>query len=506
MDYAIFLPSISTFYNTIVSKQQQTGNYIDPSRLPAEFDRGVEGLNFLNAEQGYFTYKYGLYSAGHATLDINKSKISESMVQGRDRGNTFMVGDSGGFQVGKGLLKFDWNNFEGPASTKVRENILYWLEETADWSVMLDIPAWASDSAHTGRTGLKTVDDCLAKTRYNNEFFLNNRLGKTKFLNVMQGTDWTSAKHWYDGVKEFSDPKIWGDKAVEGWAFASGTRSHMDVLLKLLITMKYDGLLENKKWFHFLGIGQLEWSCYLTSIQRQLREHHDVEIGLSYDCASPFIATANGLVYTTPQHSPKRFTIPMESAPDNKLLSGSNIPFPFESEIGRRLVMGDVCHYAPGMVNKINKIGKTSWDSFSYALIMAHNVYQHIVAVQRANHLMDIERARIQPDWRFWHKLKTSDSAAKYSEWVPRNILYFDRFIKELFETKTKDDAFNMIEKALPFLKDLEFRSRGSGLAANTFSDLFHVEHVTHAEEIDLDNPEDCRLRELDDIVSDDNF
>ena len=31
------------------------------------------------------------------------------------------------------------------------------------------------------------------------------------------------------------------------------------------------------------------------------------------------------------------------------------------------------------------------WDSLSYVLIMAHNVYQHIDAVQEANRLCDIE-------------------------------------------------------------------------------------------------------------------
>ena len=30
-------------------------------------------MNFLNADKGYFSYKYGLYSAGHAQLDLEKT-------------------------------------------------------------------------------------------------------------------------------------------------------------------------------------------------------------------------------------------------------------------------------------------------------------------------------------------------------------------------------------------------------------------------------------------------
>ena len=39
--------------------------------------------------------------------------------------------------------------------------------------------------------------------------------------------------------------------------------------------------------------------------------------------------------------------------------------------------------------NKNGKWGKTSWDSFSYALLMGHNVWTHIESVQRANREYD---------------------------------------------------------------------------------------------------------------------
>jgi hypothetical protein len=386
-----------------------------------------------------------------------------------------ILGDSGGYQIGKGILKFDWLDFEGKAANKTRDDILNWLELTADWSMMLDVPTWACDHIHSPKTGLKSFEDCLEKTRFNNEYFLNNRLGATKFLNVLQGSDWETAEKWYEGVKEFSDPKgKYAGKEAEGWAMGGANMCKMPITLRRLITMKFDGLLEGKDWMHFLGTAQLDWSCYLTSIQRQIRRTVNENFTISFDCASPFIATAHGLVYTNAQHTNKRWSVIMDKAPDNKGLAGRHdIPFPFESEIGRRLSIADICHYAPGMLNKIGKEGKTSWDSFGYALMMAHNVYCHIVAVQRANNLMDIELAKVSPDWRHWTKPNGKEvNMHEYSDWVPRNILYFDRFVEELFDCKTKDEAFQMIKDAEFFLKNLE-GARLRGGITNEFNRLF---------------------------------
>lgn len=188
----------------------------------------------------------------------------------------------------------------------------------------------------------------------------------------------------------------------------------------------------------------------------------------------------------------------MDKAPDNKKLSRSDIPFPFESEVGRRLTMGDICHYAPGMLNKIGKEGKTSWDSFSYALMMSHNVYCHIVAVQRANQLTDIEKTRFSPDWREFTRLTEKEINKDCpSDWVPREILYFDRFVTELFETKNKNEAFEMIQKGSVFLKSLEGARLRGGIADNLINEIITFDTVTKSNEIDLNDPEDPKLRKL---------
>jgi len=506
-DYAVYLPAISSFYSTYIAKQRLE-EFVPTARIPKGFDRGIEGMNFLNEEQGYFTYKYALYSAGHAQLDLQKSLVQESMIQQRDRGNTMILGDSGGYQIGKGVLKFDWLNFEGAEANKTRQKILEWLEVTADWSMMLDVPTWACDRIHSPKTGLKTFEDCLDKTRFNNDYFLKNRMGATKWLNVLQGGNWDTAERWYQGVKEFSDPKgKYAGKEAEGWAMGGANMCKMPITLKRLMTLREDGLLEGKDWMHFLGTAQLDWSCYLTLIQRQIKKHINENFTISFDCASPFIATAHGLVYTNAQHTNKRWSVIMDKAPDNKALSQAvDIPYPFESEFASRLTMADIAYYDLGdrktdaelgldskgkqikfdhledshyhivpRKNKLNKIpNKTSWDSFSYALMMGHNVECHIKAVQRAQQLMDIECTRFKPDWRTWGV--EGKKEIEFSDWVPRKILYFATFIEELFNTKTKDEAFAMIENAGQFLKSLEGARLQGGPADNEFDRLYEIE------------------------------
>ena len=128
-DYAIFLPSISSFY---------TGTIHNPeTRTPPGFELGLDGLDFLKPKDNYFSYKYGLYSAGHAQLDLSKTDDAEAMVQKRDRKNSFILGDSGGFQIITGIIKQDWNNFY--TDDTLRHKILNWLEHTADYLSLIHI-------------------------------------------------------------------------------------------------------------------------------------------------------------------------------------------------------------------------------------------------------------------------------------------------------------------------------------------------------------------------------
>jgi len=389
----------------------------------------------------------------------------DSMVVNRDRKFSTIVGDSGGYQIGRGVIKFDWKDFEGNKANKVRSDILNWLELTSDWAMTLDVPTWAADDLNSPKTGLTSFKDTLDGTIYNNKFFQKNRLGQTKLLNVLQGDDWETAQIWYDAVKDFE---------FEGWAMGGINMCDMEVMLKRLIIMRDEKKLEGKDWMHVLGTSQLDWACYLTGVQRQVREHINPNFTISFDSASAFLSTANGLVYTQNMFTPSRWSFIMDKAPDDKKLKGSNIPFPFQSAIGDRLKIGDVCWYGEGDMNKNNKEGKTAWDSFSYCLMMAHNVYNQIRAVQVANDFNDIERVVHKPDVKHWRKTKASDTTDEHSTYVPRNILYFNTLVEQVF---TSEKPMEVIANASSFLADIRgtrwARATGGGKGTNNFSSLF---------------------------------
>ena len=329
----------------------------------------------------------------------------------------------------------------------------------------LDVPTWAADDLNSPKTGLKSFQDTLDGTIYNNQFFQKNRLGQTKLLNVLQGDDWETAQIWYDKVKDFE---------FEGWAMGGINMCDMEVMLKRLIIMRDEKKLDGKDWMHVLGTSQLDWACFLTQIQRQVRKHINENFTISFDSASAFLSTANGLVYTHNLFTPKRWSYIMEKAPDDKRLKDSIIPFPFPSAIGDKLKMGDICWYGEGDLNKNNKEGKTSWDSFSYVLMMAHNVYNHIRAVQTANDLNDIEMLKHQPDVNHWRKTKGDDNTDEMSDYVPRNILYFNSFVEQVF---TSEKPMELISSARSYLADIRgtrwARATGGGKGKNNFSSLF---------------------------------
>ena len=105
-NYAIYLPAISSFYAAYIGKQRYE-DFVPQDRIPSRFTSGIEGLNFLNMREGYFKYPWALYSAGHADMNLDKFVAKEDMVRNRAP-DTVLVGDSGGFQISKGVWMGEW--------------------------------------------------------------------------------------------------------------------------------------------------------------------------------------------------------------------------------------------------------------------------------------------------------------------------------------------------------------------------------------------------------------
>jgi hypothetical protein len=410
LDYAVFLPAISGFYATFIGKQRNE-NYVDPARFPQGLT-DMEQMNWLNDQKGLFPYKWSLYSGGHANLDLAKQDWSEDMVRNRDP-NTLILGDSGGFQIAKGLWEGDWRANSGcTRADNKRRAVLNWLDNISNYCMTLDIPTWViHDKKASDACQIKTLQEAVDATKYNNEYFMQHRRGVknggTRILNVLQGDNHTSAEEWYQTMKHYCDPAKYPDTHFDGWAMGGQNMCDVHLVLKRLVALRYDNLLQEgvHDWMHFLGTSKLEWAVLLTVIQRIIRKHVNPAFTISFDCASPFLATANGQVYhhiDLPDRG--KWCYRMSPIVDDKKYATDTRPFGptvvqegmvghfDESPISKLLAMKDVCIYKPGDLNKIGKEGRTSWDSFSYALLMGHNVWMHIESVQRANREFDAGR------------------------------------------------------------------------------------------------------------------
>ena len=443
-DYAIFLPAISGFFATFVGKQRRE-EYVEYSRIPTHFTNGVESMNWLEPSKSLFNYKWSLYSAGHADLDIHKDSPKEDMVRDRDRNNSWLLGDSGGFQIGKGVWEVDWKDPNCPKAKKKREQVLAWMDEYMDYGMILDIPAWVSRSeAGQKATGISTYQEAVNATRINNDYFMQNRSGACKFLNVLQGENHADAEDWYQQMKDYCDPKKYPDTHFNGWSMGGQNMCDIHLALKRLVALRFDGLLEKglHDFMHFLGTSKLEWATLLTDVQRAVRKHHNENFTITFDCASPFLATANGQIYCELETGDrKKWVYRMVPSIDDKALATDTTAFAdafvregkhksfLDSPITKGLTAKDVCIYAPGDLNKIGKEGKTSWDSFSYAIQMGHNVWSHINAVQQGNKRYD---EGIIPDMLVEERF---------------DRLYFRDIVEAIFATSNRDEANAVIEE-----------------------------------------------------------
>lgn len=405
-DWALFLPAVSSFYISGLGKQRKGENYFEQHRIPAGFNNDVEKLNFLNSKEGLYYYKWGLYSAGHANLDTTVNDPNESIIRERENG-TFMLGDSGGFQILKCQWPADWKDPNCPKALKKRQQVLTWMDTYMDYGMCLDIPSQSLDTFHikdpkTGKSmhGISTIEEAITATHINNEYFIKNRNGNCKFLNVLQGRSHDQSNAWYNEMKKYCDPNIYPDNHFNGWAFGGQNKIDVELMLYRFVDIIHDGLLETGKHdlVHCLGVSILEYALLFTDIQKAIRKYHNPNLKITFDCASPFFSAAKGLIYfnNSFEHG-KKWSYSMEKTAENKDYANDNRKFSTaclqdkihkqftDSPVTDIMVMKDLCYRGKGFIGQHGKETKTSWDTLSYTLIQSHNVYQHIVAVQEAN-------------------------------------------------------------------------------------------------------------------------
>jgi len=490
-DWALFLPAVSSFFITGLGKQREGENYFDQTRIPAGFNGDVECLNFLNSKQGLYTYKWGLYSAGHANLDTTVDDHAESIIRKRESG-TFMLGDSGGFQILKCQWPADWKDPNCPRAMKKRQQVLKWMDTYMDYGMCLDIPSQSLSTFHikdpkTGKSahGISTIEEAITATHINNEYFIKNRTGECKFLNVLQGRNHSQSDSWYEEMKKYCDPNIYPDNHFNGWAFGGQNKIDVELMLNRLVGIIHDGLLQEGKHdlIHCLGVSIMEYAVLFTDIQRAIRKYHNPKLQITFDCASPFFSAAKGLAYfnNSIEHG-KKWSYSMEKTAENKNYANDNRKFSdavladgihdvfTDSPITDRMMVKDLCYRGHGFINQQGKETKTSWDTLSYTLLQAHNVYQHITAVQEAN-----------------RKYETGIMPKMVMSKFDDN--HFGSIIEEIFSLNDRKKSLDLIKQHSSLWTQMQSGSQGfSGKrtvnAMTMFDQLFAVEQEPEQDEV----------------------
>jgi hypothetical protein len=139
---AIYLPAVNTGYVTTVASPLPQGRRFPSGLTPKD-------LMFWEPNN-LWHYRYMLHSIGQYAV----GKAPHSAMNNANRTNSILVGDSGGYQIGKGTLKGlkyvkskqmkaadavnAWRN-----ESAARAWITNWLSSECDYAMTIDMPLWA---------------------------------------------------------------------------------------------------------------------------------------------------------------------------------------------------------------------------------------------------------------------------------------------------------------------------------------------------------------------------
>lgn len=380
-NFAVYLPSIQKSFAKAAYKN---GDRTRP--MPANV--GMKDLNFLNPNSKLWHYGYALYSAGQFKINETQADI----VTNRDS-RTILLGDSGGFQIGKGTLA-GFTALKGLTdpdevcaawrdAVQLKTWIVNWLENHSNYAMTLDMPLWAQLKGNKGTPFHKcSTEQLIQLTVENLKFIDNHKQGRTKWLNVIQGTSAEDMKLWWDAVKGYR---------FGGWALAgdTGWRGGTGAVIKQVLMMRDEGAFEpGMDWLHVLGVSQLKWGVLLTAIQRGLREKCNPNLRVSYDSASPNILSGKFqqvAMYPALNNKPDSWVIRAERCPSDKSYVGSSQAFPFPSALGDRLQMQHINI-------KYDKYSSIYFDDVTQHLLTHHNTWVYVRSLLQANELAFLDK------------------------------------------------------------------------------------------------------------------
>ena len=386
LNHAIYVPALFPPYAQFAVEAPGSVRSLPGGLTPGDLD-------FFRKDGSLFHLPAALYSAG---LISNLDDPPTCMVTERDRPNTLVIGDSGGYQIISG-------NFEVHDDSD-RRSILGWINSHCDFAMTLDIPTIATEKENSLYS---FFDQCLKGTLTHLDFFQRHHDQRQVWLlNVLQGNDEEQADEWYEAVKDYD---------FDGWAFAGPMKRNIHYVVRRLLRMLREEKIGGKRcWIHFLGIGDLTTACLLTTIRDCLRRRlGDDGFHISFDTSSPLLVAGKyRTIYAEARISYEKFGFISEELPINDpAWLGSTEPLPYQSSpIAAHLTKGDII--VDGAIHADSR-----WDAASSMMLMNHNVYVQMDGIFRAN------AAYAQPE-----------AKAQYN--VPKKLILAKKAIAEIFEAR----------------------------------------------------------------------
>lgn len=428
-NFAVYLPSIQKQYAKLAFSRGDKERVM-PNGLT------MKDLDFLNPNNKLWHYKYALYSAGQFKIGEKQADI----VTNRNKDNTIILGDSGGFQIGKGTLpgfnalkhlrKADDVCNAWTDSVALKQGIVNWLETHSDYAMTIDMPLWAKEDGNKSSPFHKcSTEQLINLTVENLRFIEHHKRGNTKWLNVIQGTTTEDMKFWWDAVKDFR---------FGGWALAgdTGWRGGAGAALKQVLMMRDEDAFEKgMDWLHILGVSQPKWAVLLSAIQRGLRDYCNPNMRVSYDSASPSILSGRFqqvALYPSFTKNVDSWSIRPARCPNDKVyVTGNPIyAFPFSSPLGEQLKM----HH---LNVKHKKYSNVFFDDVSYQLLINHNTWIYVRAMLEANELAFLDRQDAE-------------------NFVPKKLLECITIFEDLLTTKNWKKDFKKYQSVFDSIKDLK--------------------------------------------------
>ena len=270
------------------------GAYASPINKDLEVAPGIPYKFWDDRTPEPWRYKYFLLTAGHL---FKKDDVRQRW----GLNDSLVFGDSGGFQIATGAMKWDLT---------FRDKIFDWLEANSDIACNLDIPPRVT---YEGR-----FQESLDISFDNFKYFESKQSGKTKFLNVIQGSNPQEFTTWYNTVK---------DLQFGGWCFGSSRRlvDFMYILALMIKNKEFDK--EYNTWVHLLGISKVSDFFVLSQLQKLLNKYTNNRITVSTDSSSPGQYPIFGQIVWAPNFKDQVFN--MLYFPKD----GSNLNYPLGTPI-----------------------------------------------------------------------------------------------------------------------------------------------------------------------------